>query len=71
MRVSRPYNISLLRVIAEAKEITYDDLKRKYLPPKQPGIIQGAEVTFDSDLDTLEAEGFISRHDDLICYIER
>ena len=70
MRVSRIYNASLLKVIAEAKEITYADLRCKYLPPKQPGIIQGVEVSFDSDLDTLEAEGFISRHNDIIRYIE-
>ena len=30
-----------------------DDLKAKYLPPEQPGIIQGITVMFDSDIHHL------------------
>ncbi len=71
MRMSQIYNISLLQVIASAKEITYAELRFRYLPPKQPGIIQGVEVSFDRDLAVLEEEGFISRDGDIIHYIER
>lgn len=56
LRVTKPCNMSLLNVIAEANEITYEELKVKYLPPKQPGIIQGASVMFDSDLKDLASQ---------------
>lgn len=71
MKIGPIYNLSLLQVISTSKEITYEELKRKYLPPKQPGIIQGVEVSFDSDLETLETEGYISREGDIIRYIGR
>lgn len=56
MRISKQYNASLLRCIAEEKSITISDLKKKYLPPEQPGIIQGVTAMFDSDLITLREE---------------
>ena len=71
MKIGPIYNLSLLQVISTSNEITYEELKRKYLPPKQPGIIQGVEVSFDSDLETLETEGYISREGDIIRYIGR
>lgn len=71
MRIGPIYNLSLLQVISTSEEITYEELKRKYLPSKQPGIIQGVEVSFDSDLETLVAEGYVSREGDIIRYIGR
>ena len=71
LRVTKPCNMSLLNVIAEANEITYEELKVKYLPPKQPGIIQGASVLFDSDLKDLASEGYISINDNVICFLRR
>ena len=69
MHVTTPCNFSLLNVIATAKEITYDELKGKYLPPKQNGIIQSAAVMFDSDLQRLETEGYISIRNGVIHFI--
>ncbi len=68
MHISPAYNVSLLHVIAEAKELTYEELKQKYLPPEQPGIIQGATVMFDSELKTLEEMGLIIREGNVIRY---
>lgn len=69
MMVSKVCNLSLLNVISEANEITYEELRKKYLPPEQPGIIQGAAVMFDSDLKTLESEGLITINDEIIHFI--
>ena len=69
MRVSKPYNASLLRCIAEEKTITINDLKAKYLPPEQPGIIQGITVMFDRDLKVLKEEGYITIEDDIVEFI--
>lgn len=71
MRVSKPCNYSLLTVIAQEKQITYAELKKKYCTPTPPGIISGANVMFDNDLITLESEGYIKRNDDLIVYLNR
>ena len=71
MRVTKPCNLSLLNTISESKEITYEELKIKYLPPKQKGIIQGVAVMFDSDLKDLESEGYISIDTDVIRFIKR
>lgn len=71
LRVTKSCNMSLLNVIAEANEITYEELKVKYLPAKQPGIIQGASVMFDSDLKDLAFEGYISINDNVICFLRR
>ena len=71
MRVSKLYNASLLRCIAEEKTITISALKKKYLPPEQPGIIQGIAVMFDSDLKVLEEEGYVTIKDDVVEYIQR
>lgn len=71
MYVTKPINLSLLNAISEFKEITYEELKIKYLPPEQRGIIQGVTVMFDPDLKTLESQGYISRDGDVIRFIER
>ena len=71
MRISKMYNASLLRCIVEEKTITISDLKKKYLPPEQPGIIQGVSVLFDSDLKVLEDEGYITIENDVVKYIQR
>lgn len=69
MIISKPYNGSLLNCIAEAKTITIGALKKKYLPPEQPGIIQSVSVMFDSDLKVLEEEGYISIENNVVKYI--
>lgn len=71
MRVGPICNFSLLQVISNAKEITYEELRRKYLPPQKPGIVQGVEVMFDSDLETLITAGYVSREGDIIRFIGR
>ena len=71
MKVSKVCNASLLNTIAQRKEITYDNLKAEYCEPTPPGIILGKNVMFDSDLKTLEFEGYIKIDDDLITYIGR
>ena len=69
MRISKPYNMSLLAIIAQEKQITYAELKNKYCTPTPSGIISGVNVMFDNDLITLEDEGYIERNDDLITYL--
>ena len=71
MKISKLYNLSLLECIAKEKTITIDDLKKKYLPPEQPGIIQSVTVMFDSDLKTLAEEGYITVKDNVVKYIQR
>ncbi len=71
MRIGPIYNLSLLQVISNAREITYEELKHKYLLPKQPGIIQSVEVSFGSDLETLVTAGYVLREGDIIRYIGR
>lgn len=71
MKVGKVCNASLLNTIAKRKEITYDELKEEYCEPSPPGVIIGKNVMFDSDLKTLESEGYISIDDDLITYIGR
>ena len=71
MRFEPIYNYSLLQVISNAKEITYEELRHKYLPPQQPRIVQGAEVMFDSYLETLVSAGYVSRDGDIIRFIGR
>ena len=58
-------------IISEAREITYEELRRIYLPENKPGIVQGVTVTFDDDLDTLESMGYIMREGNLIRYVGR
>lgn len=71
MRISKPYNATLLSIIARKKEITYEELQNEYCVPTPPGMVLGRNVMFDDDLKTLEAEGYINRTDDLITYIRR
>ena len=68
MYITPAYNATLLQVIAEAGELTYEELKQKYLPSEQPGIVLGITVTFDSDLKTLENIGYVIREGDVIRY---
>ena len=69
MKVSKVYNVSLLNIIAQKGEITYDELKEMYCEPSTPGIVLGKNVMFDSDLKILESEGYIKIDDDIITYI--
>lgn len=71
MFVRKPYNASLLGVIAQNGNISYEDLKAEYCSPSPPGVILGKNAMFDSDLEFLESEGYIKRTDDLITYIKR
>lgn len=60
MRISRRCNMTLLKVIKDAGEITRENLEEVYLPPKQPGVVLGIRASFDSDLSDLIEEGCIS-----------
>ena len=71
MKISKACNMSLLEIIARAKEITCEELKKQYLPPEQPGVVQGVTVMFDSDLKDLESEGYISINNGVITFIEK
>ena len=54
MKVTEPYNLRLLALISEAGEISCEELKQRYLPPEQPGVIQGVAASFDNDIKALE-----------------
>ncbi len=71
MKVSNPYNATLLGIIARKGEINYFDFKKEYCVPTPPGVILGINVMFDSDLNTLESEGYIQIVDEIIIYIGR
>lgn len=49
------YNHNLIRKIQELKECSIEELKASYLPPQQPGVVQGATVRFDQDLKELRS----------------
>ena len=69
MRISAVYNRSLLTVIYELKDCTINELKQRYLPPEQPGVVQGITVSFDSDVQTLVSMGCISVDKDRVKFI--
>ena len=61
MKMTEPCNLGLLALISAAGEISYEELKQRYLPPEQPGVIQGVTASFDNDIKTLEKEKYIPR----------
>ena len=63
------YNGSLLHTIKRLNGCTIEELKAEYLPPEQPGVIQGIKVTFESDLQDLEHYGAIEKKDNKYYYI--
>lgn len=69
MRMTPVYNLSLLRAIHELNDCTLSDLKQHYLPPEQPGVVQGITVSFDSDLQTLVSMGCVSVSQDRVRFI--
>lgn len=71
MIIRKPYNATLLNIIARKEKVSYMEIKEEYCLPSSPSVILSRNVMFDSDLDTLETEGYISRVDDLIIYIHR
>lgn len=71
MRITPPYNATLLSIIAQKEEVTYSKLKEEYCIPAPSGVVLGRNVMFDSDLKQLEAEGYIRIIDDTITYIGR
>ena len=50
MKMTEPYNLGLLALISEAGEISCEELKQRYLPPEQPGVIQGVAASLDNDI---------------------
>lgn len=60
MRFTPVYNQTLLQAINELNDCTLAELKQHYLPPEQPGVIQGITVNFDNDLKTLVSMGCVS-----------
>ena len=71
MKMTEPYNLGLLALISAAGEISYEELKQRYLPPDQPGVIQGVTASFDNDIKTLEKEKYISVHGNIIRFIRK
>ena len=71
MKVTDPYNLGLLALISEAGEISCEELKQRYLPPEQPGVIQGVAASFDNDIKALEKEKYISVRGNIICFIRK
>ena len=71
MRIGKPYNATLLSIIAKKEKIIYAELQKEYCVPTPPGVVSSRNIMFDADLEILEAEGYISRVDDLIIYIRR
>ena len=69
MRMTPVYNLSLLQAIHELNDCTLSELKRHYLPPEQPGVVQGIAVSFDSDLQTLVSMGCVSVSQDRVRFI--
>ena len=63
MKVTEPYNLGLLALISEAGEISCEELKQRYLPPEQPGVIQGVAA--------LEKEKYISVRGNIIRFIRK
>ena len=71
MKVTEPYNLGLLALISEAGEISCEELKQRYLPPEQPGVIQGVAASFDNDIKALEKEKYISVRGNIIRFIRK
>lgn len=69
MRISKVCNLSLLNIIAQKKEITYTELKGIHCKPTPPGVISSRNFMFDSDLASLESEGYIQITDDIIKFV--
>lgn len=69
MYITPVHNISLLKAIYQLKNCTIEELKDYYLPPEQPGIIQGVTVSFDSDLQTLKEMGCVSVEENRVSFL--
>ena len=48
------FDHELIRKIQELQECSIDELKEAFLPPHQPGAIQGVSVMFEQNLKHLE-----------------
>lgn len=64
------YNHNLIRKIQELKECSIEELKASYLPPQQPGVVQGATVRFDQDLKEVEKYGSIEIKDGRVKFLK-
>ena len=64
------YNHSLIRKIQELQECSIEELKKAYLPPRQPGVVQSITVRFDQDLKELEKLGAIEVKDGRVKYLK-
>ena len=71
MKMTRPMNLSLLRIIKENGTISYSELRRVYIKPDPPGVISAGNACFDSDLQDLKEEKEITIEDAIIKYIGR
>ena len=68
MRITPVYDATLLQIICRFGEASKDEIKREYLPPPQRGVVYGAEVTFESNLKTLQDMGYITIENDMVRY---
>ncbi len=69
MKVTEPYNLGLLALISRRNSC--EELKQRYLPPEQPGVIQGVAASFDNDIKALEKEKYISVRGNIIRFIRK
>lgn len=70
MKMTEPYNLGLLALISAAGEISYEELKQRYLPPEQPGVIQGVTASFDNDIKHWKRK-YISVHGNINRFIRK
>jgi len=65
MEMTPVFNHDLLLCIREACEeseegvVSIHELKRRYLPKPQSGVIQGIAVMFEKDIDVLHSIGYV------------
>lgn len=71
MRITKIYNVDLLRLISQHDGITVDELRELYILPEPKGVVYGSNVMFESDLAVLESEGYIRIKDDRIQFVHR
>ena len=69
MKITAAHDASLLAIIAEEKEISIINLKKKYLPKPKAGISDSLTLSFDSNLKVLENEGDIQIAGKTVKYI--
>lgn len=71
MRITKIYNVDLLRLILQHDGITVSELKELYILPEPKGVVYDSNVMFESDLAVLESEDYIWIEDGCIRFVHR